>query len=170
MNYNRLNQQIQEQSVCQLKKVKSNKRKFKNRKQWVNNLRLFGDSKLILKQSGLAILKASNGRMAKVKFFNNNVHLIGDIVKARKTCFLFETVRFWEFSPVWTDFDNCHNLSKRNVKLILKILSDLEPLRGSSKKKNVVFNSLVCNLGLFWHSFQKMPNPLKNSLYKLILI
>jgi hypothetical protein len=29
---------------------------------------------------------------------------------------------------MWTDFDKCHNLSKRNVKLILKILSDLEPL------------------------------------------
>jgi hypothetical protein len=33
-----------------------------------------------------------------------------------------------------TDFDKCHNLSKRNVKLILKIFSDLEPLRGSSNK------------------------------------
>jgi hypothetical protein len=33
------------------------------------------------------------------------------------------------------DFDKCDNLSKRNVKLILKILSDLEPLRGSSNKK-----------------------------------
>jgi hypothetical membrane protein len=41
-------------------------------------------------------------------------------------------------------------MSKRNVKLILKILSDLESLRGSSnKKKNVVFNSFLCNLGLF---------------------
>jgi hypothetical protein len=45
----------------------------------------------------------------------------------------------------------CHNLSKRNVKLILKVLSDLEPLRGSLNKKNVVFNSFVCKLGLFWH-------------------
>jgi hypothetical protein len=59
--------------------------------------------------------------------------------------FLFDTVRIWEFSPVWTDFDKCHNLSKRNVKQILKILSDLEPLRGSSnRKKTVVFNSFVC--------------------------
>jgi hypothetical protein len=48
---------------------------------------------------------------------------------------LFDTVRIWEFSPMWTDFDQCHNLSKRNVKLILKILSDLEPLRGASNKK-----------------------------------
>jgi hypothetical protein len=29
------------------------------------------------------------------------------------------------------DFSKCYNLSKRNVKLILKILSDLEPLRGN---------------------------------------
>jgi hypothetical protein len=36
-----------------------------------------------------------------------------------------------------TDFDKCHNLSKRNVKLILKVLSDLEPLRGSSNKKTL---------------------------------
>jgi hypothetical protein len=27
------------------------------------------------------------------------------------------------------DFEKCHNLLKRNAKLILKILSDLEPLR-----------------------------------------
>jgi hypothetical protein len=37
---------------------------------------------------------------------------------------------------VRTDFDKCH-LSKRNVKLILKIVSDLEPLRGSSNKKTL---------------------------------
>jgi hypothetical protein len=35
-----------------------------------------------------------------------------------------------------TDFDKYH-LSKQNVKLILKILSDLEPLRGSSNKKTL---------------------------------
>jgi hypothetical protein len=45
-----------------------------------------------------------------------------------------------------SEFENFHNLSKRNVKLILKILGDFEPLRGSS---NVVFNSFVCKLGLF---------------------
>jgi hypothetical protein len=38
---------------------------------------------------------------------------------------------------MWTNFDKCHHLSKRNVKLILKILSDLEPLRGSSNKKTL---------------------------------
>jgi hypothetical protein len=58
-------------------------------------------------------------------------------IKYVEIAFLFDTVRIWEFSPVpvWTDFDKCHNLSKRNVKLILKILSDLEHLRGSSNKK-----------------------------------
>jgi hypothetical protein len=34
-----------------------------------------------------------------------------------------------------------------------EILSHLEPLRGSSNKKNVVFNSFVCKLDLFWHSW-----------------
>jgi hypothetical protein len=63
--------------------------------------------------------------------------------------FLVHTVRIWEFSPVWTDFDKCHNLSKRDVKLILKTLSDLEPLRGSSNKKKVVFKSFLCKLGFF---------------------
>jgi hypothetical protein len=38
---------------------------------------------------------------------------------------------------MWTDFDKCHNLSKRNFKLILKVLSDLEPWRGSSNKKTL---------------------------------
>jgi hypothetical protein len=38
---------------------------------------------------------------------------------------------------MWTVFDKCHNLSKRNVKLILKVLSDLEALRGSSNKKTL---------------------------------
>jgi hypothetical protein len=73
---------------------------------------------------------------------------------------LFDTVRIWEFSPVWTDFDKFDNLSKRNVKLILNILSDLEPLRGSSNKKNVVFNSFVCQLG-----FLGTREPLKRSFH-----
>jgi hypothetical protein len=49
------------------------------------------------------------------------------------------------------DFDKFDNLSKRNVKLILKIFSDLE-LGGLVEQKNVVFNSFLCNLGFFWHS------------------
>jgi hypothetical protein len=58
-----------------------------------------------------------------------------------KWIFLFDTVRIWEFSPMWTDFDKCHNLSKWNVKLILKILSDLDFFKGLVEQKNVVFNS-----------------------------
>jgi hypothetical protein len=44
---------------------------------------------------------------------------------------------------------HCQNLrifscvSKRNVKLILKILNDLEPLRGSSNKKTYSTRSCV---------------------------
>jgi hypothetical protein len=63
--------------------------------------------------------------------------------------FLFDTVRIWEFSPVCTDFDKCHNLSKRNVKLILKILSDLEPLRGSSNKKTLYSTDSCVNWDFF---------------------
>jgi hypothetical protein len=44
--------------------------------------------------------------------------------------FLFDTVRIWEFSPVWMDFDEFDNLSKRNVKLILKIFTHLKPWGG----------------------------------------
>jgi hypothetical protein len=43
------------------------------------------------------------------------------------------------------DFDKFDNLSKRNVKLILKIF---EP-KGLVEQKNVVFNSFVCKLGSF---------------------
>jgi hypothetical protein len=72
-------------------------------------------------------------------------------------------------------------LAKRNVKLILKILSDLEPLRCSSNKKNVVFNSFVCKLGFFgsrgplkleWNAThaKKKPKLHTNSLNKLCTI
>jgi hypothetical protein len=47
------------------------------------------------------------------------------------------------------DFDEFDNLSKRNVKLILKIFSHLEPLGGLVEQKNVVFNSFLCNLRFF---------------------
>jgi hypothetical protein len=65
--------------------------------------------------------------------------------------FLFDTVRIWEFSPAWTDFDKCHHLSKRNVKLILKILSDLEPLMGVSLlrdfyKSKSFFFAIFCGI------------------------
>jgi hypothetical protein len=46
------------------------------------------------------------------------------------------------------DFDKRHNLSKRNVKLILKIFSDLEPLRGSSNKK-MSYSSRSCVIVIY---------------------
>jgi hypothetical protein len=48
-----------------------------------------------------------------------------------------------------TDFDKYHNLSKRNVKLILKVLSDLEPLRGSSNKKTLYSTRSCVNWAFF---------------------
>jgi hypothetical protein len=75
--------------------------------------------------------------------------------------FLFDTVRIWEISPVWADFDKCHNLSKRNVKLILKILSDLEPLRSSSNKKKTLYSSRSC---VNW-AFFGTSGPLRRSFY-----
>jgi hypothetical protein len=40
-------------------------------------------------------------------------------------------------------------MSKRNVKLILKILSDFGAFKGFAEKKNVVFNSFACKLSFF---------------------
>jgi hypothetical protein len=81
-----------------------------------------------------------------------------------------------------TDFDKCDNLSKRNVKLILKILSDLEPLRGSSNKKTLYSTRSCVNWAFFGtrgplkrsfhsrfnlaHSYQKKPILHTNSLNK----
>jgi hypothetical protein len=48
-------------------------------------------------------------------------------------------------------------MSQRNVKLVLKILNDLELSRGSSnKKETVVFNSFVCKLGSLWHEWASL--------------
>jgi hypothetical protein len=80
------------------------------------------------------------------------------------------------------DFDKFDNLSKRNVKLILKIFSDLEPLRGSSKKKTL-YSIRSCVIWAFFgtrgplklsfhssfklvHSCQKKPKLHANSLNK----
>jgi hypothetical protein len=73
---------------------------------------------------------------------------------------LFDTVRIWEFSPVWTDFDKFDNLSKRNVKVILKIFTDLEPLRGSSNKKTLYST----RSSVIW-AFFGTREPLKLSLH-----
>jgi hypothetical protein len=87
---------------------------------------------------------------------------------------LFDTVRIWEFSPVWTDFDKFDNLSKRNVKLILKVFSDLEPLGGSSNKKKRCIQLVLVQFGPFLalvaHSCQKKPKPHTNSLNKLLFL
>jgi hypothetical protein len=63
------------------------------------------------------------------------------------------------------DFDKCHNLSKRNVKRILKILSDLEPLRGSSNKKTLYSTRSCVNWAL---SGMSGPRPHMNLLNKLL--
>jgi hypothetical protein len=74
------------------------------------------------------------------------------------------------------------NLSKRNVKLILKIFSDLQPLRGSSNKKTL-YSTRSCVIWAFFgtrgplklsfhssfklvHSSQKKPKLHTNSLNK----
>jgi phage-related protein len=65
------------------------------------------------------------------------------------------------------------NLSKRNVKLILKILSDLEPLRGSrSSNKKTLYSArgpFKCSFHSRFnlaHSYQKKTNLHTNLLNK----
>jgi hypothetical protein len=72
---------------------------------------------------------------------------------------------------MWTDVDKCHHLSKQNVKLILKILSNLELLRGSSNKKHCI-QLVRVSIGLFWHSwaFKLDHSCQKNPIYTRILI
>jgi hypothetical protein len=76
----------------------------------------------------------------------------------------------------------CSTLSERNVKLILKILSDLESLRGSSNKKMLYSTRSCVNWTFFGtrgplkrsfhsrfnlaHSYQKKTNLHTNSLNK----
>jgi hypothetical protein len=68
------------------------------------------------------------------------------------------------------DFDKCHYLSKRNVKLILKILSDLEPLRGSSNKKTLYSTRSCVNWSFFGTRGPKKPNLHMYSLNNSILL
>jgi hypothetical protein len=99
------------------------------------------------------------------KIFENQIDL--------KSIFLFDTVRIWEFSPMWTDFDKCHNLSKWNVKLILKVLSDLEPLRGLSNKKTLYSTRSWASFHSRFkmaHACQKRPNLHTNSSNKLLFL
>jgi hypothetical protein len=106
------------------------------------------------------------------------------VIKKENT-FLFDTVRIWEFSPMWTDFDKFDNLSNRNVKLILKIFRDLEPLGDSSNKKTLYSTRSCVIWALFGtrgplklafhssfklaHSCQKEPKLHTNSLNKRLL-
>jgi hypothetical protein len=68
-----------------------------------------------------------------------------------------EPVKYWVISSFFRFFRGfiliinfkCHNLSKRNVKLILKVLSDLEPLRGSSNKKTLYSTRSCVNWAFF---------------------
>jgi hypothetical protein len=60
-----------------------------------------------------------------------------------------------------TDFDKCHNLSKRNVKLILKVLNDLEPLRDSSNKKTLYSTRSCVNWAFFGTRVLKWPTRAK---------
>jgi hypothetical protein len=53
------------------------------------------------------------------------------------------------------------HLPKRNVKLILKILSDLEPLRGSSKKKTLYSTRSCVNWAFFGMSGPRFTRVLK---------
>jgi hypothetical protein len=53
------------------------------------------------------------------------------------------------------------NLSKRNVKLILKVLSDLDPLRGSSNKKTLNSTRSCVN----WAFFGTRTNSLNKLLF-----
>jgi hypothetical protein len=88
------------------------------------------------------------------------------------------------FCLTLSEFENFHNLSKRNVKLILKILGDFEPLRGSSNKKTLYSTRSCVNWAFFetrghlkrsfhsrfklTHSCQNKPNLHTNSLNKLL--
>jgi hypothetical protein len=81
--------------------------------------------------------------------------------KCQNDFFLFDTVRIWGFSPVLTDFYKCHNLTKRNVNLILTILSDLEPLKGLLEKKTLYSTRSCVNWALFGiRGPLKTPRPL----------
>jgi hypothetical protein len=62
------------------------------------------------------------------------------------------------------DFDKCHNLSKRNVKLILKILSDLEH-KGLLEQKNV-FNVKRFTRVLNWPTHAKKKTQFTHELVK----
>jgi hypothetical protein len=63
------------------------------------------------------------------------------------------------------DFDKCHNVSKRNVKLILKILSDLEHLKEARRTKLFcIYSTRSCvNWALFGTRVLNWPTHAKKS-------
>jgi hypothetical protein len=101
-----------------------------------------------------------------------------------KKCFFVRHCQNLRIFSYVNGFDKCHNLSKRNVKLILKVLSDLELLRGSSNKKTLYSTRLCVNWAFFdtrgplkrsfhsrfkmAHACQKSPNLHTNSSNKLL--
>jgi hypothetical protein len=59
------------------------------------------------------------------------------------------------FCSTLSELTECDNLSKRNVKLILKILSDV-PLRGSSNKKTLYSTRSCVNWTFFGTRFTRV--------------
>jgi hypothetical protein len=130
----------------------------------------------------LVAKKSGNENFPNVNLVLSICQLIVYLTIPIKYFFLFDTVRISEFSPMWTDFDKCDNLSKRNINIILLILRDLEPLRGSSNKKTLYSTRSSVNWTFFGtrgplkrsfhsrfnlaHSYQKKPNLHTNSLNK----
>jgi hypothetical protein len=58
-------------------------------------------------------------------------------------------VVFCSTLPEFENFDKCHNLSKRNVRLILKILNNLEPKAARRTKKTLYSTRSCVNWALF---------------------
>jgi hypothetical protein len=51
---------------------------------------------------------------------------------------------------MWTDFDKCDK-TKRQVNF--KDFKRFGAFKGVVEQKNVVFNSFLCKLDFFWHSW-----------------
>jgi hypothetical protein len=79
--------------------------------------------------------------LVSTRRISNIFHVRKMLVTYQPDCFFFfffvRHCQFENFLLCERIFDKCHNLSKRNVKLILKILTNLESFRGSSNKKTL---------------------------------
>jgi hypothetical protein len=119
-----------------------------------------------------------NERFVFVGFFfrlESRKH-VGTVRVSIKTKCIFFCIVLDFFCSTLSEFKNflSHNLSKRNVKLILKVLSDLEPLRGSSNKKTLYSTRGPLKRSFhsrfkMAHACQKGPNLHTNSSNKLLL-